>query len=132
LGFRKRVSGSSDRGYPELSSGGIIGHCDAHRPTGDANNIGVPIILTTKAGGAGALGADFVANAKPDGHTIGAFSFVALTSTPQFNKSVSYKYRDFTPISTITVDPCVLVSKPDAPGRILTNWWIMPKRIREN
>jgi len=79
--------------------------------------LGVPVILTTKAGGAGALGADFVAKANPDGYTIGAFSYVALTSSPQFNKSIPYKYTDFIPLGTITADPCLLVSKPEAPWR---------------
>src|SRR5260370_35421286 len=33
-------------------------------------NLGVPVVLVNKAGGAGAIGMDAVAKAKPDGHTL--------------------------------------------------------------
>ncbi len=79
--------------------------------------LGVPIILTTKGGGAGALGADFVAKAKPDGYTVGVLGYMALNITPQFNKSVPYKYTDFTPIGTLSGEPMVLVSKAGAPWK---------------
>jgi tripartite-type tricarboxylate transporter receptor subunit TctC len=81
--------------------------------------LGVPLVLTTKAGAGGALGADFVAKAKPDGYTLGAFTFISITSAPQFNPAVAYRYTDFVAICTFSLDPVALVCKADAPWKTL-------------
>jgi tripartite-type tricarboxylate transporter receptor subunit TctC len=51
--------------------------------------LGVPVILLTKAGGAGAIGADFVARSKPDGYKAGVLTFFSLSFPPPFNTFVS-------------------------------------------
>ena len=79
--------------------------------------LGVPIMMSTKAGGGGALGADFLANSKPDGYRIGSLTFLALTTTPQFNKAVPYKMTDFIPVCTHSMDPLGIVSRKDAPWK---------------
>lgn len=81
--------------------------------------LGVPLIFTYKVGGNGALGADFLTKAKPDGYTIGNVPISTFISSPQFNPSIPYKYTDITPICIHTVDPVVLVSRPDAPWKTL-------------
>jgi tripartite-type tricarboxylate transporter receptor subunit TctC len=81
--------------------------------------LGVPLVLTTKGGAAGALGTDFVAKAKPDGYTILASANAALTIAPNVNPQITYKYADFAHICTFTADPGVICSKTGAPWKNL-------------
>lgn len=80
--------------------------------------LGVPITFTYKAGANGALGAGFLANAKPDGYTIGNIPISTFISTPQLS-SVPYSYHDVIPICIHTVDPVVVVSRPGTAWRTL-------------
>jgi tripartite-type tricarboxylate transporter receptor subunit TctC len=79
--------------------------------------LGVPIIISNKGGGGGALGAEYVAKSKPDGYTILAHTNATLDMVPVLNPAVSYKYTDFTPICFYAVDPVLICSKPDAPWK---------------
>ena len=81
--------------------------------------LGVPIVLTTKGGAGGALGADFVAKAKADGYTVLATNNGALTIAPQLNPQITYKHQDFSPVCTFVADPAVITSKAKAPWRNL-------------
>jgi len=81
--------------------------------------LGVPVVLTTKGGAAGALGADFVAKAKPDGYTVLASANAALTIAPNVNKQITYKYTDFAHVCTYSADPGVITSKANAPWKNL-------------
>lgn len=81
--------------------------------------LGVPIVLTTKGGAGGALGADFVSKAKPDGYTVLATNNGALTIAPQINAQITYKYQDFTPVCAFVADPAVITSKANAPWKNL-------------
>lgn len=81
--------------------------------------LGVPVVLTTKGGAAGALGADFVNKAKPDGYTILASANAALTVAPNVNPQITYKYTDFAHICSYTADPGVITSKAGAPWKNL-------------
>src|SRR3989304_7379412 len=44
--------------------------------------LGVPVILTNKGGGSGAVGSEYVAKAKPDGHTVLSNSSQSFTILP--------------------------------------------------
>lgn len=81
--------------------------------------LGVPIVLTTKGGAAGALGADFVAKARPDGYTVLVSANAALTIAPNVNPQIAYKYTDFSHICTFCADPGVITSKAGAPWKNL-------------
>src|ERR1043166_1393915 len=71
-----------------------------------------PVVIETKSGAAGAVGAQFAANAKPDGYTlllhitsISGFAEVdkLFARTPKFTRA------DFIPIARFVADPCVLI-----------------------
>ena len=66
------------------------------------------------AGAGGAIGAQKVANAKPDGYTllVGANNEIAIAN--QINKAVKYKISDFTPIGVVASQPMVLVASAKA------------------
>src|SRR2546421_11538026 len=59
--------------------------------------LGVPIGLVNKPGGGGALGADYVARARPDGYTVFAATNAPMTIVPAMQPDVSYRPSDFAP-----------------------------------
>jgi tripartite-type tricarboxylate transporter receptor subunit TctC len=81
--------------------------------------LGVPVVIENKVGAGGSVGADFVANANPDGYTILVGGTSTLTIAPQTNPGVTYKYTDFTPVCAPTVDYITLSALSDAPFKTL-------------
>jgi tripartite-type tricarboxylate transporter receptor subunit TctC len=71
-----------------------------------------PVIIETKAGAAGAVGAQFAANAKPDGYTL--LSHITSISgfaevDRLFGRQPKFTNADFIPIARFVADPCVLI-----------------------
>jgi tripartite-type tricarboxylate transporter receptor subunit TctC len=56
--------------------------------------LGQPLQVVNRAGGSGTVGPTFVANAAPDGYTIGVASFSPMAITPHV-QPVPYKVSDF-------------------------------------
>jgi tripartite-type tricarboxylate transporter receptor subunit TctC len=79
-----------------------------------AANLGVPIVLINKPGGGGALGADFVTRAKPDGYTIYATTNSTLTIITATQPDITYRLTDFMPIGSYMTELGVVVSHPGA------------------
>ena len=79
-----------------------------------AEVLGQPVVVDNKPGAAGAIGASFVAKAKPDGYTL----FGGTISTHAINASL-YKnlpydpVKDFEPISLVAFLPNVLIVDPN-------------------
>ena len=70
------------------------------------------MIIETKAGAAGAVGAQFAANAKPDGYTL--LSHITSISgfaevDRLFGRQPKFTNADFIPIARFVADPCVLI-----------------------
>jgi tripartite-type tricarboxylate transporter receptor subunit TctC len=88
-----------------------------------SNRLGVPVIIENVGGAGGAIGAQKVANAAPDGYTllVGASNEVAINKL--VNGNVKYELKDFTAIGLIASQPLVLVAAPSAgvknPGEFL-------------
>jgi tripartite-type tricarboxylate transporter receptor subunit TctC len=79
-----------------------------------SSRLGVPVIIENLGGAGGAIGAQKVANAAPDGYTllVGASNEVAINKL--VNGNVKYELRDFTAIGLIASQPLVLVAAPSA------------------
>jgi tripartite-type tricarboxylate transporter receptor subunit TctC len=79
-----------------------------------SNRLGVPVIIENVGGAGGAIGAQKVANAAPDGYTllVGASNEVAINKL--VNGNVKYEPKDFTAIGLIASQPLVLVAAPSA------------------
>src|SRR5882724_634037 len=94
----------------------IIGRKTAEKMTA---LLGQTMIVDNKAGAAGSIGAVEVKNAKPDGYTL----LFAPSSTHAVNPTAFVKpaydaVKDFTPISSICVNPLVLVTHPSMPDSV--------------
>lgn len=79
-----------------------------------SQRLGVPVVIENVGGAGGAIGAQKVANAAPDGYTllVGANNEVAISRL--VNPSVRYELKDFTPIGLVASQPLVLVASPAA------------------
>jgi tripartite-type tricarboxylate transporter receptor subunit TctC len=75
-------------------------------------HLGQPMVVINKAGGGGAVGTQFVANAKPDGYTV-LHSLNTLTEMPQVDellgRTPAFKKEQFIPIGQVTVTPFAII-----------------------
>ena len=81
-----------------------------------------PVVIETKSGAAGAVGAQFAANAKPDGYTL----LTHITSISGFaevdklfGRAPKFTRADFIPIARFIADPMVLVVNDKQPYQTL-------------
>lgn len=82
-----------------------------------ARALGQPVIVESKPGAGATIGADFVAKARPDGHTllVGAVHHAIATSV---YKKLPYDYqKSFAPITTIALVPNVLTVSAANPAK---------------
>lgn len=99
--------------YP--AGGGNDLHCRAVASAA-SEYIEQPLVAVIKSGGGGAVGTDFVAKAKPDGHTLACVDNGALVLMPQVQK-VPYSRADFVPVALINRIPFVLTVRGDSPWK---------------
>jgi tripartite-type tricarboxylate transporter receptor subunit TctC len=75
-------------------------------------HLGQPLIVLNKPGGAGAVGTQYVANAKPDGYTL-LYSLNALTELPQIDellgRPAAFKKDQFIPLGQVAVSPFAIM-----------------------
>ena len=77
-----------------------------------ARALGQPVIVDNKAGGAGNIGNQVVAKAKPDGHTLlVAYSGYQVGNPHLFAKAGWDPIKDFTPVAMLTRAPQLIVTK---------------------
>jgi tripartite-type tricarboxylate transporter receptor subunit TctC len=80
------------------------------------------VVLENKAGAAGAVGAQYVAAAKPDGYTllshiVSISGFAAVDKL--FDRHPKFTNADFIPLARIVADPIVLIASKDSPYKTL-------------
>lgn len=80
-----------------------------------AELLGQPLVIDNRAGGGGTVGADTVAKARPDGHTILLCSTSVLIFNPLVNKVPYDPLRDFTHLSLFMSAPYLLLVGPNSP-----------------
>jgi tripartite-type tricarboxylate transporter receptor subunit TctC len=81
-----------------------------------------PVILENKPGAAGAVGAQFVASAKPDGYTllthlVSISGFAAVDRL--FGRPPKFTNDDFIPLARIVADPIVMIVNVNLPYKSL-------------
>ena len=81
-----------------------------------------PCVVETKAGAAGAVGAQVAASAKPDGYTL-LIHIVSISGFAEvdklFGRTPKFTNADFIPIARFVADPIVLVVNEQLPYRTL-------------
>ncbi|GAP36114.1 tripartite tricarboxylate transporter substrate binding protein [Piscinibacter sakaiensis] len=92
--------------------------------------LGQPVIVESKPGAGATLGADMVAKARPDGHTllVGAVHHTIATSV---YRKLPYDFqKDLAPITTIALVPNVLVVNAQSPARSVAELVALAKAAR--
>ena len=78
--------------------------------------LGQGVIVENRAGANGAIGAEYVARADPDGATLFFTTVGAVAVTPHLMAKAPYDpIRDFAPITLVVRNTTILVVKPDMP-----------------
>jgi tripartite-type tricarboxylate transporter receptor subunit TctC len=81
-----------------------------------------PVVVETKAGAAGQVGAQYVASAKPDGYTLlshntGISGYAEVDKL--FGRPAKTTRADFIPLARLIADPCVLLVNDQQPYKTL-------------
>src|SRR5205085_2186772 len=83
---------------------------------GIAKELGQPVVVDNRPGGALTIGIDAVAKAAPDGYTIGVGPVGALAITRHMVEKLPYDIeRDLQPVALITTGYMLLAASPKAP-----------------
>lgn len=75
------------------------------------------IVIENRAGAGGNIGMAAVAQAKPDGYTLGVAPAGALTVNPHLSQAMPFDPKDLAPITLLAEIPFVLVASGDVPAR---------------
>src|SRR5256885_2497208 len=84
-----------------------------------------PVVIETKAGAAGQVGAQVAASAKPDGYTL--LSHITSISgfaevDRLFGRKPKFTRDDFIPIARLIADPCVIIVNDQQPWKTLKDF----------
>jgi tripartite-type tricarboxylate transporter receptor subunit TctC len=83
-----------------------------------SQSLGQPVIVENKPGADGAIAAEFVARAEPDGHTFFLASNTAMMQVPLLRKNPPYDpVKNFTGVSLVGRYVYVLVVAPSVPAK---------------
>ncbi len=81
-----------------------------------------PVVIDTKSGAAGAVGAQVAASAKPDGYTL-LLHIVSLSGFAEvdrvYGRPVKFTNDDFIPVARLIADPMVLLVNDQVPYKTL-------------
>jgi len=83
-----------------------------------STELGQQVVVENRTGAGGTIGADFVAKAPPDGHTLLMASSSVMVNGPALYPKLPYDMvRDFAPIGRVAVVPLVIVVHPSVPAK---------------
>ncbi|HET9904338.1 MAG TPA: tripartite tricarboxylate transporter substrate binding protein [Xanthobacteraceae bacterium] len=89
---------------------------------------GVPVTVENVPGSSGAIGADRVAKAEPDGYTLMWTGNAAITIVPVLQGTPFDPTKDFTPITAALVMPSIVAVNNDVPAKNLQEFIALAKK----
>jgi tripartite-type tricarboxylate transporter receptor subunit TctC len=92
-----------------------------------AENLGQPLIVENRTGASGAIGAGFVAQAAPDGHTLLLEGATSITG-PLANRGLPFDYAAMPRVAQITAAPYVLGVRAGFPAEDLRGFLAEARR----
>jgi tripartite-type tricarboxylate transporter receptor subunit TctC len=81
-----------------------------------SEKLGQPVIVDNRPAASGVVGADLVAKATPDGHTLLVVSVTFVISSA-LQKNLPYEVKDFAPITLLISSPLGLMLHPSVPAK---------------
>jgi tripartite-type tricarboxylate transporter receptor subunit TctC len=92
---------------------------------------GQTFLIDNRPGANGAIGADVVAKAAPDGYTL-MFNASALTTAPMVSKTIPYNVqKDFTPIALVAKGPLAVSVNNDLPVKTIAELIAYAKKSQD-
>jgi len=82
-----------------------------------SEHFGQPVLVDNRAGAGGAIGADIVAKAPPDGYTWLVATSSSIVVSPAMQKLPYDVERDFTPVMQVSTVPFILAVNPSVPAK---------------
>ena len=100
--------------FPAGATTDMLARLFAQRLT---ETMGQSVVVENVGGGGGSIGADQVAKATPDGHTLlfGNITFTTTTSSLLYAKRARHDFDDFVPVSVGAYVPLLLLGHPSLP-----------------
>lgn len=86
------------------------------------SNLGQPVVTENRPGAQGAIGAEMVSKATPDGHILMIMSNTLVTLPSLRSDLPFHPLKDFTPVIEVAATPTVLVVHPSFPARNLAEF----------
>ncbi|MBY0338952.1 MAG: tripartite tricarboxylate transporter substrate binding protein [Acetobacteraceae bacterium] len=100
-------------GSPDILARAMAPHAQAA--------LGQPMVVENRPGAGGSVGARFVAQAAPDGHTVLLAAISAIIG-PYMSQNAGYQVAELRPVSILTITPIVLVVRDNFPAQNVQEW----------
>ena len=112
--------------YPPGAGTDIVARLLGQRLT---ERLGEPVVIENKPGAGGAIGLEAIANAAPDGYTIGMADTGPLSINPALYKQLAYDpVASFAPVTRLANLPFVVTVHPDLPVHSVQELIALAKR----
>lgn len=102
----------------------ILGRLYARRMT---ESLGQTVVVDNRAGGGGAVGAETVANASPDGYLV-LYCTNSVVVNPSLNPKINYTLQQLAPISLVASFPLVISVHPSVPAKTVPELIALAKK----
>jgi tripartite-type tricarboxylate transporter receptor subunit TctC len=111
--------------FPAGSATDVVSRLLAQKFTA---RLGQQFVVENRAGASGAIGADIVAKATPDGYTMGLITASTHALAPALGAKLPYDTaKDFKPVSMIAAAPYALVLYPGIPVKTVADLVVLAK-----